>query len=63
MCRLNMSLAEHLQNEEDAEKRLPNCDCCGDPIYGGEYWEVEPWKMYCEDCKDKWLDEHRHQIE
>lgn len=62
MCRLNMTLAEYMEIVEEAEAKLPTCDCCGDPIYGDRYWELEPWRMYCEDCKDKFIDARERKI-
>ena len=62
MPRLNMSLNEYLYEQEKAEQRLPICDKCGEPIYGGYYWEVENYQMYCQDCAEEWLQSRRFEI-
>ena len=59
---LDEDIFQHLRDEQNAESKRPVCSSCGEPILGDDYWECEPGEMYCEDCKDEWLEEHRHAV-
>lgn len=38
------------------------CSFCGEPLYyDDEYWELDD-EIFCEDCAEKWLDEHKHWV-
>jgi formylmethanofuran dehydrogenase subunit E len=38
--------------------RLPQCECCGEPIQDEHIWEIDG-KYYCEDCaKDEFRKEN-----
>lgn len=62
-CSLDEAIFRHLKDEEDAEARLPTCDCCGEPIHSERWFECEPGEKFCEDCKDEWISERSHWIQ
>lgn len=62
MCRLDMSLQEHLRIEEEKEAELPICPRCGEHIVEGYGYEVEPWSIWCEECAEDWLQKQRREL-
>ena len=54
-------LNRYEREQEYYYENCPNCDICGEPIFGEYLWEVED-TIYCEDCFDKFCDDHRHDV-
>ena len=49
--------AQDIQKEQ-WRARLPQCECCGEPIQDEYIWEIEG-SYYCEDCaKDQFRTEN-----
>ena len=59
---LDEDIFQHLRDEDIEVSKLPVCSCCGEPLQGDYYWECEPWEMYCEDCANDWMLDHRHAV-
>lgn len=47
---------------DDEEKTACRCCFCKEPLYfDDEYWELDD-EIYCEDCANDWLAEHKHWV-
>lgn len=58
---LDSAINHYLSYQEEKEAKYPTCARCGEPIFE-EYYECEKWEMYCEDCAEEWLQEHKHPV-
>lgn len=46
----NYDAYEQYEAQQEAGlARLPKCDCCGEPIYDDELYDING-ELYCEEC-------------
>lgn len=57
---IEQALAKWEREQERLDHIQPKCDKCGEPL-GEDYWEIEPWQRWCEDCVEEWLDDRKHE--
>lgn len=60
---LESATNRYLAEQEDKLNSLPVCDYCGEPIQDDYYFELEPWKKFCESCAEEWMYDRRHPVE
>lgn len=61
-ARFAQELDRWLTTPPGEEKTACKCSFCGEPLYyDDEYWELDD-EIFCEDCAEKWLEEHKHWV-
>ena len=51
-----------LNPPEDIAETKCKCSFCKEPLYyDDEYWELDG-EIFCEECAEEWLSEHKHWV-